>query len=102
MHNIKFHPETEEWKFRIRAEFVLKPVPEIKCTYCNGKGKYGGGFKSIDGPQQCPECFGSGKKIHHAKTLAPSIPEDLTEHMKKAYDDWLENHNHERQWLKLP
>lgn len=53
--------ETDEWK--LGCFFDWRPKPKaIACPGCAGKGEVGGGFKDLDGPRPCTDCWGSGLK----------------------------------------
>lgn len=79
--------ETEDWKLSCFLDWKPKKH-QITCPYCNGKGEVGGGFKDIDGPRQCPECFGSRHVTKGPSTVMPAIPEALREHMRRAWWDY--------------
>lgn len=70
-----------QWKPKMRA---------VTCDHCNGTGSVGGHFKDLDGPQQCPKCFGTGIVNVRPDTPEPAIPEELREHMRRA---WWDFHN---------
>lgn len=79
--------DTEDWAL---AAFVdWKPKKEghsTPCEYCGGSGEVGGGFKSLDGPEPCPKCFGSGGHWHPGVTTEkPPVPDELVEHMRAAW-----------------
>lgn len=74
--------------FRIKLLFDFEAVdPNMPCTYCNGYGTVGGGFKSLDDPTECPRCRGGGIEPKHP----PQFPPDLIAHMRKAFSEWLES-----------
>lgn len=80
--------DTEEWKLHAYLDWRRKkPLITHACDYCNGSGKVGGGFKSLDGPSTCPECYGSGTGRVEEGEPKPEIPQALIEHMRNA---WLE------------
>lgn len=83
--------ETDDWKLGCFMEWRAKPKV-VECSYCNGSGEIGGGFKDIDGPRTCPECFGSKVKRVHPTSKQPEIPEDLREHMRRAWFDFVHAH----------
>lgn len=81
--------DTEGWKLASTVQWVAKkkPIGSV-CSYCNGNGEVGGGFKDMDGPRQCPECFGSGRKtVYPDLGEHPEIPPELIAALRKA---WLE------------
>ena len=84
---MSFEKETEDWKLAAFIEWRPKPK-HINCTCCNGKGTVGGHFKDLDDPQTCPECYGSGFKMVFANSKMPEIPEELIEHMRRAWYDF--------------
>lgn len=91
----------EQYSLRLKWNIVYslkdqyKPV-YITCPYCNGNGTVGGGFKSIDGPETCPQCYGTMSVIDREKSpvLAepPPVPSDLHEYMRQkmqiAWDEY--------------
>lgn len=79
--------ETDEWKLHAYIEWRPKPI-SVVCSSCNGKGTIGGGFKDLDGPRECPDCWGSGMKTVSAKSNQPEVPSDLVEHMRRAWYDY--------------
>lgn len=82
--------ENEDWKLKgtIGWESKKKPTSE-PCKCCGGSGTVGGGFKSIDDPSSCPECFGSGSiTVYPALSPEPELPPGLVEHMRAAYLDF--------------
>ncbi len=81
--------ETADWKLGCFLEWRPKAHSE-ECSYCSGKGEIGGGFKSIDGPEPCPECFGSGQKtVWPKESEKPEIPAELREHLRRAWFDFV-------------
>jgi hypothetical protein len=60
----------------------------IACPRCNGRGEVGGGFKDLDGPQTCPQCFGTKIKSVGPTTEKPELPKELVEHMRRAWWDF--------------
>lgn len=79
--------ETEDWKLGCYLEWRPKMHSET-CPSCNGHGEVGGGFKSLDGPRQCNQCFGVGSISKHPTTKMPEIPPDLREHLRRAWYDF--------------
>ena len=79
--------ETDEWKLGCFFDWRPKPMA-IACPYCYGKGEVGGGFKDLDGPQPCPECWGTKIKSVAPTTQPPEIPPELREHMRRAWWDF--------------
>lgn len=79
--------ETPEWKLKVFFDWVPKYSSE-PCAYCNGSGEIGGGFKSISGAESCPKCHGSRSVLVEPKNLPPKIPDDLVEHMRRAFWDY--------------
>lgn len=69
-----------DWKAIRRAE---------TCTGCGGRGTVGGGFKDLDGPRQCNDCFGSGTVSKGPTTPRPELPPALVEHMRRAWWDFM-------------
>ena len=82
--------ETDDWKLGCFMEWRPK-WHAIACPYCGGKGEVGGGFKDLDGPRPCPECFGMKVKSVPPTTEAPELPAELREHMRRAWFDFLHN-----------
>ncbi len=80
--------ETEDWKLGAFIEWRPKPK-SIECPNCHGEGTVGGGFKDIDGPRVCPECWGRRFKLVHPTSQQPEIPADLLEHMRRAWWDFV-------------
>lgn len=80
--------DNEYWKLGCWLQFkrTEKNQPTTaKCEGCNGHGETGGGFKSIDGPEKCWECFGTGTKTtYHEVPPAPAIPEELNKAVGEA------------------
>lgn len=79
--------ETDEWKLAAFIEWRPKPM-SITCPLCHGEGTIGGGFKDIDGPRDCPECWGTKVKSVAATSPKPDVPADLIEHMRRAWWDY--------------
>lgn len=82
------NPDTDEWKISAQLDYVPKVewVTE-KCSTCGGTGMCGGGFKSLDDPEPCTKCGGSGEttKQVYPKSPKPKLPQDLIDYMRKAY-----------------
>lgn len=61
----------------------------MDCPTCGGTGVVGGGFKSMDGPQTCSHCWGSGSVTDTANSPtvapAPPLPDGLRDHMQAAW-----------------
>ena len=79
--------ETDEWKLGCFFEWRPKPKA-IACPYCRGKGEVGGGFKDLDGPRPCPECWGTTIKSVAPTSPTPEIPPELRKHMRRAWWDF--------------
>lgn len=79
--------ETEDWKLDCFLQWKPKSKT-VECSTCNGTGKTGGGFKSIDGAVVCSTCNGSRHVLVHPSGKPPKIPEDLTEYMRRAWWDF--------------
>ena len=80
--------ETDDWKLGCFVDWRPKSHEE-ECQYCNGKGEVGGGFKDLDGPRECPECFGRGSITKGPRAPHPELPKALVEHMRRAWWDFL-------------
>ena len=80
--------ENDDWKLGCFMEWRAKSHLEV-CPTCHGSKEVGGGFKSLDGPRECPECFGIGHITKGPKTPAPEIPAEMREHMRRAWFDFL-------------
>lgn len=79
--------ETEDWK--LHAFLDWKPKHKtVDCDYCGGNGYVGGGFKSIDGKESCPQCWGAKIKTVSPTSEKPEIPSALIEHMRRAWWDY--------------
>jgi hypothetical protein len=82
--------DTDDWKLSAHIMWKPKRTPNrAPCAYCSGNGQIGGGFKSIDGPEDCPQCFGTGKG-EETNPLAPMppLPPGLVEHMRQAWQEF--------------
>lgn len=79
--------ETDEWKLGAYIEWRPKPM-SIVCPRCHGEGTIGGGFKDIDGPRSCPECWGTKVKSVATTSPKPDVSADLVEHMRRAWWDY--------------
>lgn len=79
--------ETEDWKLGCFMEWRPKHHYE-DCQSCLGEGMVGGGFKSLDGQRECPDCFGSGQVHKGPTTPKPELPPALVEHMRRAWWDY--------------
>lgn len=79
--------ETEDWKLGCFFEWRPK-LKVIDCPHCHGRGTVGGGFKDLDGPQDCSECWGTKVKRVTPTTQPPEIPRELREHMRRAWWDF--------------
>ena len=80
--------ETNDWKLGCFMEWRPKSHSET-CPRCNGSGEIGGGFKDIDGPRECPQCFGSKFITKSPTTEMPELPAELKEHMRRAWWDFV-------------
>ena len=80
--------ETEDWHLGCFMEWRPKHKT-ITCPTCHGRGEVGGIFKDLDGPQTCPECWGTNIKSVGPTTPAPELPAELREHMRRAWWDYL-------------
>lgn len=80
--------ETTDWKLGCFMDWRAKNHSET-CPECHGKKEIGGGFKDIDGPRECPTCFGIGTVIKGPTTPRPELPEPLVEHMRRAFWDYV-------------
>jgi len=79
--------ETDDWK--LGCFFDWRPKPKaIACPFCGGRGTVGGGFKDLDGPRDCPECWGTKTKSVAPTSQPPEIPPELREHMRRAWWDF--------------
>jgi len=83
--------DTKDWKLTALLDYKCKTESiYVKCDYCFGNGTVGGGFKSLDGPEACPRCYGAGgKSTYDHIEPKPTIPQDLIDHMRKAYQEYL-------------
>ncbi len=80
--------DTADWGLSAYIDWRPLRKPEyVTCPCCHGTGEVGGGFKSLDGPRPCPECFGSKMQQLPFVPLAekPVVPRLLVEHMHKAW-----------------
>ncbi len=80
--------ETSDWKLECFMDWRPKNHQET-CAFCSGNGTVGGGFKSIDGEQTCPKCYGTGNVTKGPTTQQPELPKALVEHMRRAWWDFL-------------
>ena len=89
--------DTRDWEFKIIAQYRLKDSVKLYieecCNDCGGSGQIGGGFKSIDGPENCPVCNGTGtiSRKHPDIEPKPEVNEELTEHMRKAFKEFVDS-----------
>lgn len=81
--------ETSDWKLGCFLEWRPKNHSET-CPDCKGERTVGGGFKDLDGPRECPTCFGMGVLSKGPTTTMPELPKALVEHMRRA---WWDFHN---------
>lgn len=79
--------ETTDWKLGCFLDWRAKSHSET-CPTCKGNRTVGGGFKDLDGPQECPTCFGIGSVTKGPTTLKPELPKALVEHMRRAWWDF--------------
>jgi hypothetical protein len=79
--------DTEDWELACFLDWKPKYHSET-CDTCNGQGTVGGHFKDLDGPRQCPTCFGSGQISVAPKTPRPELPADIREHLRRAWFDF--------------
>lgn len=82
--------DTRHWKFYLSGGFKPKQLQTKDCDYCGGRGTIGGGFKSIDGPETCPTCYGSKCVEVEERDPIPEIPPELVENLKKTVADYYE------------
>lgn len=84
--------EDDQWELTGQIHWKLKDgIPRtISCEYCHGTGKVGGGFGDMDGPRDCPRCFGHGNKINPEINPKPKVPDDLHDHLHKAWIEYFE------------
>ena len=80
--------ETDDWKLGAYMEWRPKHHSE-ECAHCRGRGKVGGGFKDMDGSRQCTSCYGTGNVSKPPKTPIPDLPPALVEHLRRAWWDFL-------------
>lgn len=80
--------ETDDWKLGCFMDWRPKRHEE-ECPACHGAGEVGGGFKSLDGPRQCENCYGRGTVTKGPSTPKPELPKALTEHMRRAWWDFV-------------
>jgi hypothetical protein len=79
--------ENEDWK--LGCFFDWRPKEKsIECPCCHGEGKVGGGLGDIDGPRDCPQCWGRKYKSVYPTSQKPEIPPALAEHMRRAWYDF--------------
>lgn len=79
--------DTQDWV--LGAWMDWKPAKDkVICLCCNGSGTTGGGFKSMEGPQTCSTCYGTGVKTFYPSAPKPEIPQELREHMYKAWKSY--------------
>jgi DnaJ-class molecular chaperone len=83
--------DTKDWKLAATLDYKCKTEPTYhNCDYCGGSGTVGGGFKSLDGPEDCPRCFGTGGSSDYSHIEPkPAIPRGLIDHMRKSYQEYL-------------
>ncbi len=79
--------ETEDWRLGCFLDWQPKQH-FIQCPRCKGRGEVGGGFKSLDGPHQCPDCYGTRSISRGPTTPRPELPPALVEHMRRAWWDF--------------
>ncbi len=79
--------DTDEWELGCFLEWRPKHKM-VDCSCCGGSGEVGGGFKSLDGARQCPECHGSRYETVYPKSRSPEIPAGIREHMRRAWYDF--------------
>lgn len=83
--------DTQDWMLTAQIEWKWVGKDQFTtCDYCGGSGEVGGGFKSLDGPEPCPRCFGSGGKMQ-PRPQHPELPPALVKHMRKAWKDYFDN-----------
>ncbi len=87
--------DTEHWHLQINPKWVVtekyKPS-RVTCNRCNGNGRTGGGFKSLDDPIDCWKCNGTGEMTHYPEVPEPpKLPEDFIQHMRDAYKSYFAN-----------
>lgn len=80
--------ETEDWKLGAYFEWRPKYHSE-ECSTCHGRGEVGGGFKDLDGKRPCSTCRGVGSTSKQPKTQQPEIPPAIVEHMRRAWWDFV-------------
>jgi hypothetical protein len=85
MKTIMDKPETNDWVLTCILRWKPKRQPKlIDCYTCNGRGEIGVGFGYITEPEECPDCFGSGKvKDPNDEPMEPMPPlsQDLIKHL---------------------
>lgn len=79
--------ENQDWKLSCFLDWQAKQHRE-PCSYCSGRGEVGGGFGSIDGPTECPTCYGNKTVSKGPTTPKPPIPQKLLIHMRRAWEDF--------------
>lgn len=79
--------ETPEWRLSAYIDWKPKFV-DIECPSCHGRGTVGGGFKDIDGPRECLQCFGRKQVSKGPEGKAPPVPDELLSAMRFA---WVEH-----------
>ena len=85
--------ETEEYKLSMNIRFTPKKTWEqVECPECHGTGKprihFGPTYD--DEPTECQRCFGRRTIDVQIvqKTKPPNVPQELVDHMLKAYLEW--------------
>ena len=80
--------ETDEWKIGAFLEYVPKKLMKtVECRNCGGRGRTNMHFGSLDEPEHCWECNGSGSRevMNHPRTPAPKLPQKMIDFMQKCY-----------------
>lgn len=86
--------DNEFWKLSCNLGFKktekCAPISE-ECPNCHGNGEIGGGFKSIDGPEECSTCLGHGKTYRWPTIpTAPQLPIELVGALRKTFNEFFD------------
>jgi hypothetical protein len=83
------------WNLTLKPS-SYKPAPITVCACCLGRGEVGGGLGSLDGPQQCSTCYGSGTIADRSFKWNPEPPKELVAALRKVWKDhWNKQQNDE-------
>lgn len=72
---------SRDWMLTVKVDWRLKDGLSltVPCSYCNGKGKFGG--FGYDEPEDCPKCYARGTQRNPGIEPKPELPVVFTKYI---------------------